>query len=260
MKNTLKRLLSFCLVLAMTIAVPVTAYATDSASDEIIVGAIEPMSETADQPVEPDFVIESNEQEIPAEPEPVKLTFDELPGNTIVGKMYICSQSKGLGHAWIYIENYLDIEVTVGAYRMNPYGSISVGTFLFTRADGMGVYYNVERYCGNKYGLRNQAWLGMEVTKDQILKVTKEIKAWNYWDPYFNCTFFAAKVWNAAGGRFIMPMMFPALTTSQIKTNGGTKDVNMQNVDASECFKQKGMNGNAKIEPVKERTLKNGLG
>lgn len=205
--------------------------------------------ENPDNPDDPDV---PDEPDVPEEPKP---TFDELPGDYVVGRMYICTQIVFLGHSWIYIESTFDGEIPVGCYAMKPFGSVSVETFLFSRRDGMGVYYNVERYSANEYGLKGQSWLGMDITKDDIVRVSKEIKEWNYWDPYFNCTFFAAKVWNSVSDKFIMPMMFPIFIKAQTQTKGGNKSVIMQDVEPEECYKQKGMGNGAHIVQVKESSL-----
>ena len=205
--------------------------------------------EIPDTPDNPDVPVE------PEEPEQPKPTFDEIPGDTVVGRMYICSQIVFLGHAWIYIENTFDCDIPVGCYTAKPESGVSVGTFLFTRSDGGGLYYNVETHVAEKYGLKSQAWLGMDITKDQLLKVNKEIVSWNYWGLYLNCTFFASKVWNSVSDDFIMPMMFPIFTKAQIKTHGGNSDVVMIPAPAEECFKQKGSGKNARLEVVSAGSL-----
>lgn len=277
MNNKFIRILS--LVLVFSVIFSFTAFAeeaipsveeTTSPISENVTDYVEETTEP-DTPSEPEEPSEPTEPEIPEdptepdtpeepdEPEVVKPAFDELSGDTIVAKMYICSQVVFLGHAWIYIESCFDGEIPVGAYTMKPYGSVSVGTFLFSRADGMGVYYNVERYCANEYGLKKQVWLGMDITKDQLIKVSDEIKNWNYWDPYFNCTFFASKVWNSVSNKFMMPMMFPAFTSAQIRTQGGNSNVVMQDVERTDCYKQKGTGNDVRLEVVKDRTLNSRL-
>lgn len=219
--------------------------------------------ESPDTPDEPDNPDEPDDPDVPDEPhepEPPKPTFEELPGDYVVGKMYICTQIVFLGHSWIYIESTFDGEIPVGCYTMKPFGSVSVGTFLFSRADGMGVYYNVERYCANEYGLKGQVWLGEDITKDDIETISREIKNWNYWDLYFNCTFFASKVWNSVSNKFMMPLMFPVFIKAQTKTQGGNSDVVMQNVEREDCYKQKKSGDKAYIVTVSDRTLNSRLG
>lgn len=211
--------------------------------------------ENPDNPEIPDNPDIPDIPDEPDEPEQPKPTFDEISGDTVVGRMYICTQIIGLGHSWIYIESTFDGEIPVGCYTMKPFGSVSVGTFLFSRSDGGGLYYNVERYCANEYGLKGQHWLGMDITKDDLETVSKEIKGWNYWGLYLNCTFFASKVWNSVSGKFIMPMMFPVFIKMQTKIKGGNSDVVMQDVEPDECFKQKGSGKNARIEVVCDGTL-----
>lgn len=215
--------------------------------------------ETPDIPDNPDEPGNPDVPDEPDEPEPPKPTFEELPGDYVVGKMYICTQIVFLGHSWIYIESTFDGEIPVGCYTMKPFGSVSVGTFLFSRADGMGVYYNVERYCANEYGLKGQVWLGEDITKDDIKTISREIKNWNYWDPYFNCTFFASKVWNSVSDKFMMPMMFPMFTKAQTKTQGGNSAIVMQDVEREDCYKQKKSGDKAYIVTVSDRTLNSRL-
>lgn len=213
-----------------------------------------------DEPVDPDNPDNPDIPDEPDEPEPPKPTFDEIPGDTVVGRMYICTQIRFLGHSWIYIENDFAGDIPVGCLTVGEGSSASVGTFLFSRRDGMGIYYNVERYGCNEHGYKNPVWLGMEITKDQLLKVNKKITGFNYWDLYFNCTFFASQVWNSVSDDFIMPMMFPAFTKAQTKTKGGNGNVYMQPVSAEECYKQKGSGSDASLQQVKKSSLNTPIG
>ena len=291
MKNKFVRILS--LILAMSVILSVTVFAEETVSypveettsqitEEPTTDVEEPSAptepenpenptepdapdepESPDTPDEPDNPDEPDDPDVPDEPhepEPPKPTFEELPGDYVVGKMYICTQIVFLGHSWIYIESTFDGEIPVGCYTMKPFGSVSVGTFLFSRADGMGVYYNVERYCANEYGLKGQVWLGEDITKDDIKTISREIKNWNYWDPYFNCTFFASKVWNSVSDKFMMPMMFPMFTKAQTKTQGGNSAIVMQDVEREDCYKQKKSGDKAYIVTVSDRTLNSRLG
>lgn len=279
MKNKFVRILS--LILAMSVILSVTVFAEETVSypveettsqitEEPTTDVEEPseptepeIPENPTEPDEPDNPDEPDDPDVPDEPhepEPPKPTFEELPGDYVVGKMYICTQIVFLGHSWIYIESTFDGEIPVGCYTMKPFGSVSVGTFLFSRADGMGVYYNVERYCANEYGLKGQVWLGEDITKDDIETISREIKNWNYWDLYFNCTFFASKVWNSVSNKFMMPLMFPIFTKAQTKIQGGNSDVIMQNVEREDCYKQKKSGDKAYIVTVSDRTLNSRLG
>ena len=169
--------------------------------------------------------------------------------------MYICTQQVGLGHAWIYIESNFNGDMPVGCYTLKPYQGVSVGTFLLSRSDGPGVYYNIEAYCAERWGLKNESSLGMDITKDQLLKVSKRIKQYNYWDLYFNCTFFAAEVWNHVAKKKIIPLMFPALEKMQILILGGKKEVNMKSVEKTDCYKQRKFNSRAYLEQASDRSL-----
>ena len=259
MKNKLLKMVSLilaiCFVFGVSAAAQETFEATPTANSD------EQITETPTEPETPENPDNPDVPDEPVEPEQPKPTFDEIPGDTVVGRMYICSEIVFLGHSWIYIESTFDGEMPVGCYTIAPFGSVSVGTFLMTRRDGMGVYYNVERYSATKFGLKSANWLGMDITKDQLMKVNKEIKGWNYWDLYFNCTVFASKVLNSVSDTFFMPMMFPVFTKAQANTKGGNKNVSMQPQDNPEdCFKQRGSGDDAELETVSSGSLKTRIG
>lgn len=191
----------------------------------------------------------------PTVPEDPLLDFNEIPDDTVVGRMYICTQQVGLGHSWIYIESDFNGDMPVGCYTLKPYRGVSVGTFCISRSDGPGLYYNIEAYCGNKWGLKNESSLGMNITKGQLIKVSKRIKQWNYWDFYFNCTFFAAEIWNCVSKKKVIPLMFPVLEKMQILILGGKRSAEMKNVEPTDCYKQRGVGANARIVNVKEGSL-----
>lgn len=64
-----------------------------------------------------------------SEPESPIINFSEVSDDTIVAKMYICTQQVGLGHAWIYIESNFNGDMPVGCYTLKPYQGVSIGTF-----------------------------------------------------------------------------------------------------------------------------------
>ena len=234
MKTKVKRMLALCLALLTILSAQsfaAAALAADVAAD-VADGETESASEVPD-----------------------RSAFDALPGDTVVAKLYICSQQLGFGHSWIYIESMFDGDMPVGCYNLKAFQGVSMGTFAVTRADGPGLYYNVEAYCANKWGLSSQAWLGTEITKDQLVAVSDKIMFSNRWDFFRNCTFFAAGIWNTVSDKRISAFIFPMFIKMQILNRGGSRDVEMKPVEASDCFKQKGNGTSAVIEQVSERSL-----
>lgn len=234
MKTTIKRMLALCLALLTIVSVQsfaVAALAADVADGE--------------------SAYDGDEIDTSA--------FDELPGDTVVAKLYICSQQLGFGHSWIYIESMFDGDMPVGCYNLKAFQGVSMGTFAVTRADGPGLYYNIEAYCANKWGLSSQAWLGTEITKDQLVAVSDKIILSNRWDFFRNCTFFAAGIWNTVSDKRINAFVFPMFIKMQILNRGGNRDVSMKPVEASDCFKQKGNGASAVIEQVSDRSLSSKL-
>lgn len=265
MNGKLLRVISFILAISVTFSVAVYAGDAIPTGEDVTTTQYSENETPADPdtPTEPDVPDEPDEPDVPDVPdepdEPEKPTYDEIPGDTVVGRMYICAQLVLLGHAWIYIDNTFDGEIPVGCITAEAGEGVSVGTFLMTRSDGGGIYYNVEQYCAEHYGLRSEAWVGMDITKNQLEKVNDKIINFNYWGLYLNCTFFASQVWNSVSDKFIMPMMFPIFTKAQIKTHGGNSDVVMKQVEPDECYKQRGSGNNARAEVVSEGTLDSAL-
>lgn len=273
MKKQLIQVISVILVILTVLSVPTFAGFSDSGINGVITGitelltgttsadeettgetTTEPTTEETTEPTPKPTTEPTTESTTEPTTEPVK-TFDDYKDNDKVAVMYICTQQVGLGHAWIYIENTAECDLKVGCYDLKPDCGVSMGTFLLSRSDGGGLYYNVEAYCANKWGLKNKSWLKTELTKKQLIKVSDRIKQWNYWDLYFNCTFFAAEIWNCASKKKIIPLMFPFFIKWQILAKGGNKDVEMKPVEKTDCFKQRGSGKNAHIVQVKEGTL-----
>ena len=249
MKKQLIQVISVILVILTVLSVPTFAGFSDSGINGVITEITELLTGTTTGDDET-----TGETSTEPTTEPSK-TFDDYNESDKIAVMYICTQQVGLGHAWIYIENTAECDLKVGCYDLKPDCGVSMGTFLLSRSDGGGLYYNVEAYCANKWGIKNKSWLKTELTKKQLIKVSDRIKQWNYWDLYFNCTFFAAEIWNCASKKKIIPLMFPFFIKWQILAKGGNKDVEMKSVEKTDCFKQRGSGNNAHIVQVKEGTL-----
>ena len=202
MKKQMIQIISAILVIITVLSVPTLAGFSNSDINDVITGITEFLTgttsgdgKTTTEPATEETTDPETEPATEPTTEPTtgpSKTFDDYNDNDKVAVMYICTQQVGLGHAWIYIENMAECNLEVGCYDLKPDCGVSMGTFLLSRSDGGGLYYNVEAYCANKWGLKNQRWLKTELTKKQLIKVSKRIRQWNYWDFYFNCTFFAS--------------------------------------------------------------------
>lgn len=268
MKKQFIQIISIILVVVVVLSVPSFAEFSGTGINDIITGITEFFTGTTTVEDETTTTEPDETEETTAEPttepttepatepttEPIE-NFDEVDDSRIVARMYICTQQVGLGHAWIYIESRFNGDLPVGCYTLKPEQGVSMGTFMLSRSDGAGLYYNVESYCANEWGLRNKSWLGMDLTKKQLVKVNKRIKQWNWWDLYSNCTFFAAEIWNCVSKKKIIPLMFPFFIKWQILAKGGNKDVVLKPVEKNDCYKQKGVGKNARIVQVKDGTL-----
>ena len=138
-----------------------------------------------------------------------------------VAKMWICSEindNTGISHVFLYFENLTGETITVGRYKVAPYGDVSVGSFGSEGPRGGGVYYNNETALTHYSDLLG---LSTDLNASELDKVNNKIKNYNWWDPIFNCNYFALLGWNAGSDSDIPYLIFPQLTRYFIRMKGG---------------------------------------
>lgn len=139
----------------------------------------------------------------------------------VVARMWLCSEvsdNSGIGHIFVYFENLTGETITVGRYSVEPYGDVSVGTFGTEGPRGGGVYYNNETYLRHYSQLMG---ISTELDAGELKAVNDKIKNFNWWDPIFNCNYFALRAWNAGSDSDIAFLIFPGLTRYFIRIRGG---------------------------------------
>lgn len=179
-----------------------------------------------------------------------------------VAKMYICAKREfsPLGHMWVYIENNSDQPIEVGAYTVPVDQGVSIGTFGLTRWDGFGIYYNIEAYSANKYGLENIVCIEENLTETKLEKVSKTVRNINFWEPiFFNCMGIAFTIWNAGATIKLIPLIFPLLGRIQMLLYPNTDTINMYYPTEDQVFKQRGIGNNATLENVNSHSLSYGI-
>ena len=150
-----------------------------------------------------------------------------------VARMWLCSEksnNSGVGHIFLYFENLTGKTITVGKYKVEPYGDVSVGCFGSEGPKGAGVYYNLETELKHYSQL---IALSTELTEKELSAVTKKIKSFDRWDPIFNCNYFALRAWNAGADSSIPFLIFPQLTRFFVRLKGGISnpfDIDSRNV------------------------------
>ncbi len=159
------------------------------------------------------------------------------------------------GHAWLYFENLCDDTLKVGAYDLESSESVSVGTFKYTRADGGGVYYNVESYCVEKYGAKNRVSLTVDLTKAELEEITNEINSSNYFTFFTNCSFFAAKIWNKGSGKFVPPFFLPPVSYFVILAYAGEYQREIKGAPAEKVYKHIGSGSDSSLKLVSPESL-----
>lgn len=182
--------------------------------------------------------------------------------NKFVATMYLCAkrQVSPLGHMWIYIKNNDNEPIEVGAYTVPVGQGVSVGTFGLTRADGIGIYYNVEAYTVNKYGIDRVICMQENLTAEQLEKVSKKIRNNNLWDPIiFNCTGMAFAIWNAGSSTTLVSFVLPVFGRLAMLTHDHTDKIEMYYPTEDQVFKQKGSRKNARLEVVSASSISHGI-
>lgn len=101
----------------------------------------------------------------------------------------------GAGHAWLMIENSTPNYYDVGAYRISPYETITVGTW--GNLSNNGVWYNVEAIGVNQNGLwTDRVSLTKDITEQNLQTISGYINNHDYWNISYNCTVFVKDIWN----------------------------------------------------------------
>ena len=180
-------------------------------------------------------------------------------GDEIVARVSIVSYLKNsfsTGHSWLYIENLTDRTLTVGIYELEPGEAVSVGTFRYTRKEGRGIYYNVERYCVNKFGASARYSLSETVTASELNGISRKINSYSgKWTPVKNCEYFAANVWNSISKIHLVSGSTPSCLRTSIKLHGGKRGIAMSNVASENVYKQDG----SSLKVVRASALSKGL-
>ena len=257
MKTTTIKFISFILCLLISCSA-VTVFAEKAtttpyenftgevtAEQEETTGEDEPATETEEDTTQGD---ESTTQ--PDEP--------PTEESNTVAKMSVVIRNKGfVGHVWLYIENLTDEPFAVGLLTVQPKEGVSVGLLSLSRADGWGIYYNIEAYCCNNVSGDGCTWLTEELNSTELESVSEQIGSYvNYWDPFFNCVFFAFKIWNTVSDKKLIPLVFPILGTAQMRIMGAESgNVEMFCPSAENVFRQRGTGKNARLEVVSEKSL-----
>lgn len=126
----------------------------------------------------------------------------------------------------------------------------------YTRKEGRGIYYNVERYCVNKFGASARYSLSETVTASELNGISRKINSYSgKWTPVKNCEYFAANVWNSISKIHLVSGSTPSCLRTSIKLHGGKRGIAMSNVAAENVYKQDG----SSLKVVRASALSKGL-
>ena len=261
-----KKVLSLFLALVICFTTAPLAFATETTTDaeytyEITTTEVSITETETTEPVTDAFVDEdvtlgddANKEETTEEDTDKEEFYDE---NEIVANLYVFlieTTVHPIGHTWVYVENLTDREIQVGLYTVPPYEGVSVG--VLARKDGWGIYYNVESYAQTVHGMNKQISMKEAITAKKLEKVSNTIVNYvNHWDPFFNCMYFAFKVWNTGSYRILIPLLLPVFGKLQMALYRHERNVVMKPVTKEQTFRQAGFNSWATLVPATDRVL-----
>lgn len=177
----------------------------------------------------------------------------------VVARMYVITYLEGTSwtdHAFVYFENLSKQTLRVGLYDLPVGQGVSVGCYAASRADGYGIYYNVEAHCANKYGQSGWCSISKDLTKNELNKATNAIiNARNGWDFVFNCMYFAFQVWNKTTGDNLVSLIFPVFGQIQLKMRGGRSGPKLYFAREDQVYRQRGRGSSAYLTGVSKGTL-----
>ncbi len=264
--ETIKKLISVILMICIVFSLPVasSAISLNSAAEEIksvFNEALESEDGENNDPADPDDPEDPENPDDPSNPddpddpgEPTDPQEPEPDENEIVAMMYACVKFTIFGHVWIYIENTSDETIKVGALDVAPGEGASAGTFGISRAEGSGLYYNVEAYRAKGKVLG----MSTPLTGSQLSTVNEKITNRNKWNFFGNCVAFTAVVWNSVSKNKIVPLVFPLFTLIHIAFYGSRFE--MFKPDRENVYKQVGTGSGASLKEVKDRTADHFIG
>ncbi len=180
--------------------------------------------------------------------------------NNSVAEMSICTRASGFPayfHVWIYIHNISEETLRIGAYDLPAGEGVSVGSWGMMFTDMWGVYYNVESFAAAGRDSGDYYSLTKQLTLEEVGEVGEEVRRFNYWDPFFNCTVFAYRVWNCVDGSWLFPLPLPWITLLQLAIyGGGTHKLEMFVPEEGCVFRQKGWGDEAVLVKTEDWALR----
>lgn len=141
-------------------------------------------------------------------------------------------------HFWVYIVNNTNETLMVGPYALEPYGSVSIGSW-DDRGDGHGIHFNLERYWVKEETYGRAYSIKTSVTRSELERLGKKFKYHNYWNYGLNCVWFATSMWNTCTVKFVPFLFSPRISLAFMFLYGAKRpDYTIQKLNsASKCYK-----------------------
>lgn len=148
-----------------------------------------------------------------AEKRPADLSADD-PAEDAVAVMYICAMAHDDpdallnidGHAFIIVKNLTDEAMTLGGLQIAPGTGMTFGV-RGNKEGHCGLWYNIEGYKNYYDPDYYPGLIGMQVslTQEMLDIVNRNLALCDKWSAVYNCTHFAAAMWNAVCSDTVSP-------------------------------------------------------
>lgn len=157
-----------------------------------------------------------------------------------VATMYLLytSANKLEPHFWVYIVNDTNETLMVGPYAIEPYGSVSIGSW-DDRGSGHGIHFNLERYWVKEETYGRAFSIKTRVNRSELERMGRKFKIHNYWNYGLNCVWFATSMWNTCTIKFVPFLFSPRFSLAFMFLYGAKRpDYTIQKLnDSSKCYK-----------------------
>ncbi|GEM_PF-4411202 len=229
--KTLKKAIAILIVIATLMSLPVSA----SAEWKWKLGKKEETA-TAEEAADAEAAAEETVAETEAKKKVNKLE------NVATMYLLYTSANKLEPHFWVYIVNNTDETLMVGPYALEPYGSVSIGSW-DDRGSGHGIHFNLERYWVKEETYGRAFSIKTKVNRFELEMLGKKFKVHNYWNWGLNCVWFATSMWNTCTIKFVPFLFSPRFSLAFMFLYGAKRpDYTIEKLnDSSKCYKyQKG--------------------
>lgn len=105
------------------------------------------------------------------------------------------------GHSWLYIYNTSDKPIYISDIEIPSNTGLTLGTTAMPYMPHNGLWYNLESHNNTDYSINSG--YSMDINNDDIDYINTYLLYHDKWSLYYNCSTFAADLWNSTSAGVI---------------------------------------------------------